>query len=97
MATYISLLHFTDQGIRNIKDGTRRLDGVKKAFASMGGEIKEFYSTMGAYDAVVVMDAPDDQTAAKLILSVGAQGNVRGETLRAFGETEYRKILASLP
>ncbi len=63
----------------------------------MGGEIKEFYSTMGAYDAVVVMDAPDDQTAAKLILSVGAQGNVRGETLRAFGETEYRKILASLP
>jgi uncharacterized protein with GYD domain len=97
MATYIALLNFTDQGIRNIKDGPTRLDAAKALSKQLGGEIKQFYLTMGQYDAVVVSEAPDDETAAKFALAVGARGAVRTLTLRAFDEGAYRKIIAALP
>jgi uncharacterized protein with GYD domain len=97
MATYISLLHYTQQGIQNIKESPARLDAAKKAFRAMGGELKQWYLVMGQYDAVVVTEAPDDETASKLFLAVGALGSVRTETLRAFTEAEYRKIIAALP
>jgi len=57
---------------------------------------KDFYRVMGQYDAVCISEAPDDETAAKLILAVGSKGNVRSETLRAFTEEEYRKIVGAL-
>jgi len=63
----------------------------------MGAEVKEFYSVMGKYDTVLVVEAPDDETIAKLTLAIGSLGNVRTETLRAFTEDEYRKIIADLP
>ncbi len=97
MPTYITLLNFTQQGIEKIKDGPARLDAAKQAFRAMGAEIKAFYLVMGQYDAVVVAEAPDDETVAKLALATGSLGNVRTETLRAFTEDEYRKIVASLP
>jgi len=97
MATYIILTSFTQKGIENIKESATRLDANKKAFQAMGAELKEFYLTMGRYDMVVVAEGPDDETAAKLSLAIGSAGAVRTETLRAFTEDEYRKIIAALP
>jgi len=97
MPTYVSLLRYTQQGITDAKNGPARLDAAKEAFRRAGAEIKAFYLTMGQYDAVVILDAPDDVTAARLALGIAAQGNVRLETLRAYPEAEYRKIIASLP
>ena len=97
MAAYISLLKFTQQGIKDIKNGPSRLDAAKKAYKAVGAEIKAYYLTMGEYDAVVIGDVPDDVTAARIALVTGALGNVTTQTLRAFTEDEYRKIVASLP
>ena len=96
MATYITLLNWTEQGIGKIKASPKRLDAGKKAFKKAGCELKEVYLTMGPYDLVCIMEAPDAATAAKVILSLGAEGNVRTLTLPAFTEDEYRKIVGSL-
>jgi len=97
MATYISLLNLTQQGIENIKESPARLDRAKQACRALGAEIKEFYLVTGRYDAVLVIEAPDTETAAKIALAIGSQGNIRSETLQAFPEEEYRKIIAGLP
>lgn len=97
MATYIILINYTDQGIRNIKDSPKRLDAAKKMLKSMGGEIKDFYLTMGGYDIALVAEAPGDEVIAKFALASGSLGNVRTTTLKAFPEAEYRKIIAALP
>jgi uncharacterized protein with GYD domain len=97
MATYIILVSWTQDGIKNVKESPNRLDAAKKAFQSFGGEMKEFYLTMGRYDMVVVAEAPDDETTAKIALAIGSGGAVRTETLRAFPEDEYREIVAALP
>ena len=94
MDTYISLLKYTQQGIENIKEGPNRLDVAKKAFKAMGAE---YYLVTGQYDAVVISEAPNDETIAKLALSIGSKGAIRTETCRAFPEDEYRKVIASLP
>jgi uncharacterized protein with GYD domain len=97
MPTYISLIKYTQQGVENMKDSPARLEEAKQAFRAMGGELKAFYLTMGQYDAVVVSEGPDDETATKLAIAIGARGAIRTETLRAFTEDEYREIIASLP
>ncbi len=97
MATYISLVNYTDQGIRNIKDSPKRLDGAKKMLKDMGGELKQFYLTMGSHDIVTVVEAPSDETVAKFVLMLAAGGNVRTTTLKAFTEAEYRKLISTLP
>lgn len=97
MQTYITLIRFTQQGIENIKESPARLDAAKQAFRAMGAELKQWYLVTGRYDAVVIGEAPDDETAMKLALSIGSRGSVRTETLRAFTEDEYRKIIAALP
>ncbi len=96
MATFVCLLNYTDQGIRTIKESPARLDAAKRAFQAGGGELKQWYLAMGRHDAVIVAEAPNDETVAKLLLSIGALGNVRTETLRVFTESEYRNIVASL-
>jgi len=97
MPRYITLLNWTDQGIRNVKDSPARLDSAKEFFRSMGADIKGFYLVKGQYDMVIIIDAPDEETVAKLALATGAQGAVRTVTLRAFTEDEYRRIIAALP
>jgi uncharacterized protein with GYD domain len=97
MATFISLLRFTPQGIGDIKESPKRLDEAKQAFRAMGAELKQWYLVSGQYDAVVIGEAPDDETAMKLALLISSKGAIRTETLRAFTEDEYRKIVASLP
>ena len=96
MATYVSLIRYTDQGIRSIKESANRLDAAKKAYQAAGGELKQFYLAMGKYDIVIVSEAPDDEAVARLTLSLGSLGNIRTQTMRVFPETEFRKIVASL-
>ena len=96
MATYIILINWTQKGIENVKDSPARLDAAKKGFQAAGSEIKEFYLVTGRYDMVVVAEAPDDETVAKLALTIGSAGAIRTETLRAFPEDVFRNIIASL-
>jgi uncharacterized protein with GYD domain len=97
MPHYISLLRFTQKGIEHIKQGPSRIDAGKKAIEAAGGKLKGFYVTLGQYDGVLIAEFPNDEAAARLSLATGALGNVRGETMRAFTEEEYRKLVASLP
>ena len=97
MPTYVTLLRYTQKGIESIKDGPARLEAARKGFSAAGGSLKSFYLTNGRYDAVVISEFPDDQAMARAALAGGSQGFVRTETLRAFTEDEYRKIIASLP
>ena len=96
MPTYIALLKYTSQGIASVKESPARLDSGRKAFKKLGVKIKDTYLTMGAYDLVCVIDAPDDEAYAKVMLTLGSQGNVQTETLKAFNEADFRKIVASI-
>ena len=96
MPTYITLMKWTEKGISAIKGSPARLDAGNKAFKKAGVEIKDVYLTMGRHDLVCVIEAPDDETYAKAIIGLGSQGNVSTETLKAFSEDQYRKIVASL-
>ena len=97
MPTYISLIRWTQKGIENVKESPKRLDQAKEAFKAMGAELKQFYLVTGQYDIVVISEAPDDETVAKMALSIGSGGAVRSQSLRAFTEDEYRKIIGTLP
>ncbi len=97
MPTYVSLLQFTQQGMAAIKESPKRVDAARKAFEQAGGKLKDFYLVMGEYDIVIVSEAPNDEAAAKISLTLGAKGNVRTRTSRAFSEAEYRKLIDGLP
>ena len=97
MATYIVLSRFTRQGIRDIKDSPKRLAGAKRLARNLGGRIRSFHMTMGSCDAVAVLELPDDDAAASFALQMGRAGNVSTETLKAFSEADYRKIVNGLP
>jgi uncharacterized protein with GYD domain len=96
MPTYIALLKWTQQGAANVKASPKRLDAGRKAFKKAGAELKDTWLTMGRYDLVCVVDAPDDETYARAMLQLGSAGNVQTETLKAFSEDQYRKIIGSL-
>jgi uncharacterized protein with GYD domain len=97
MATYITLVTFTDQGVRQIRQTTDRAKALVNAAASLGIKIRDIYWTMGAYDAVYIAEAPDDESMTTFSASIGSLGNIRTQTLRAFSENEMIKILAKLP
>jgi uncharacterized protein with GYD domain len=96
MATYIVLTNFTDQGIRDVKDTTKRADTVREQAKKFGITAKDFYWTLGSYDVVVTFEAPDDASMTALGLSIAAAGNVRTQTLRAFSREEMEGVLAKL-
>jgi uncharacterized protein with GYD domain len=96
MPIYISLLRWTQQGVANAKDSPKRLDAGREAFKKLGVEIKDTYLTMGRYDLVCVIEGPNDESVAQALISLGAQGNVQTETLKAWNEADYRKITGSL-
>ena len=96
MATYILLLNWTQKGIENIKDSPERLDQAKAAVQAAGGEMTAFYMTLGQYDMVCVVEAPDDAALAKVMLQLASRGGVRSQTLKAFPENEYRDIISGL-
>ncbi len=97
MSTYISLINYTEKGIRKIKESPKRLNIVKKLAKKLGGELKDFYLTIGDYDLVVIYEMPNNEAAAKFLLSVGSVGAIRTNTMTAFAEDQYRKIIAALP
>jgi uncharacterized protein with GYD domain len=97
VATYISLIQFTQQGLAAIKESPKRLDAARKAFEQVGAKIKDFYLVMGKYDIVIIAEAPNDEAITKTSLILGSKGNVRTRTSRAFTEAEYRKMIDSLP
>ncbi len=97
MAKYISLVKYTAKGAENVKESPNRLDAFKQLCESMGAKVEGFYLTMGRYDIVIIVDAPNPETAAKVILTTSSGGAVSTETLQAFSEDEYRKIISELP
>jgi uncharacterized protein with GYD domain len=98
MATYIRLIRFSDQAIKDLKQLRERIAAAKKAYRDAGAELKQVYLVMGQYDAVAVVEAPNDETLAKVALAQAALGAFRStETMRAFTEEEVAKIVAGLP
>ncbi len=97
MPTYISLLRLTQQGIQSIKESPGRIDAARKAFEGAGARLKDVYAVTGQYDYVAIIEAPNDETAATVGLALGAHGNVRSETMRAFSQDEFRRIVDALP
>jgi uncharacterized protein with GYD domain len=95
--TYISLVKFTEKGIQNAKQTTQRLDAWAAKVQSMGVTIKQMYWTLGEYDQVCIFEAPDDETAASVLLAANMPGNIRSQTMRAFTAAEMEKILSKVP
>ena len=96
MATYILLGTFTDQGIRNVKDTTKRAKAVREMAKKAGVTVNEMYWTLGQYDQVCIFDAPDDETAAGVLLAADILGNIRTQTMRAFTAAEMEKVVAKV-
>jgi uncharacterized protein with GYD domain len=96
MAMYVSLIQFTDQGIRNVKDTIKRSEAAMAEAEKMGMKIIDALWTMGAYDVVVVLDAPDDETATAFACKISSLGNVKTHTLRAFRREEMEGILSKI-
>jgi uncharacterized protein with GYD domain len=93
MATFVTLIKFTDQGIRNAKDTVQRARSFRADVERRGGKLVSIYWTQGRFDIVATVETPDDQTAMAALLAVAGLGNVRTETLHAFTETEMESIL----
>jgi len=96
MPTYLVIGNFTDQGVRNVKDTLKRLETVRGVAKKLGITVKDAYWTLGQYDIALVAEAPDEAAMTAFGLSVGAQGNVRTQTLRAFTAEEMGKLLGRM-
>jgi uncharacterized protein with GYD domain len=93
MPTYVSLIHWTDQGIRNYKDTTSRAEDFTKLVENKGGRVRELLWTVGEYDLVAVADFPDDETGTAALLQVGSLGSIRSNTMRAFSADQMTNII----
>ncbi len=96
MATFISLLNFTDQGIRNVKESPDRYEAFRAMAEKVGVKVKGFYYTVGHYDMVLIVEG-SDEAATTAMLKLGSLGNVRTETLRGFTSEEMRKMIGKMP
>ena len=96
MATYITLVRYTDQGVRDMKNAPARIEAARNLMKDMDCKLVAYYLTLGGYDAVTIAEAPDDETVARLTLKIAGQGNVNTTTLRAFDEAEAVRIFESL-
>lgn len=97
MPTYVSLLNWTEQGIRNVKQTTQRAKAFQTMAQKMKVKVRQIHWTMGRYDVVVVLEAPDDEAVSRLMLGLSALGNMRSETLRAYSAQEMAQILKGIP
>ena len=94
MATYVSLINWTDQGIKNFRDTTTRAKDFTKLVEAQGGKVRELVWTVGEYDIVTVVELPDEESSVAALLQVGSAGNIRSNTLRAFSAREMEGIVA---
>lgn len=97
MPTYVALIDWTEQGVSNFKESVDRYEAASGALEGLGVQFKDVYWTMGTHDIVALVEAPDDETLAAGLLTVGAQGNIRTTTLRAFSRDEMRSVIAKAP
>ena len=97
MATFITTLHFTEQGVKAVRDTCDRAASFKATARKMGVKVTGLYWTLGAFDGVLVCEAPDEETATALLLHLGSLGNIRTQTARAYDAAEMQKVLALLP
>ena len=97
MPAYVSLFNFTEQGIRNIKESPNRAKAAAESAKGMGGRFIGIWWLLGQYDGIVIIEAPDDETATRLLIATGMQGNVRTTTMRAYSEEEMARIVQNLP
>jgi uncharacterized protein with GYD domain len=93
MATFITTIKFTEQGIQNIHKSPKRATEFKSAAKKLGVKVTDIYWTLGSIDGVLVFDAPDDETATAAMLHLSSQGNVQTTTARAFGSSEFEKVI----
>jgi uncharacterized protein with GYD domain len=96
MATFITTIKFTEQGIQNIRDSPKRAAAFKSAAKKMGVKVTDIYWTLGDFDGALIFDAPDDETATAAMLQLSSQGNVHTTTARAFGSGEMEKVIGLL-
>lgn len=96
MPTYISLVNLTEQGVKDAKNAPERLQAFETALREVGGKLIGFYLVMGQFDYIAITEAPDDQTAARIILSTIARGSMRTQTMRAFPRNEFELIAQGL-
>ncbi len=97
MSTYFILANWTEQGIKAVKASPKRLRAAKRLAKDCGLKFRSFHMTLGRYDIIVSVEAPDDEAVARFALALGSAGNVRTTTLKGFTEQEYREIVGSLP
>ena len=97
MSTYFILANWTEQGIKDIKASPKRLSAAKRLAKDCGLKFRDFHMTIGQYDGILTVEAPDDEAVARFALALGSAGNVRTTTLKGFTEQEYREIVGSLP
>jgi uncharacterized protein with GYD domain len=97
MPTYVTLINYTEQGIKNIKESPQRLAAVRQAIEGAGGKLLSFYWTLGQYDAIAISEAASDEAYTAVMLAIGGQGAIRSTTLRAFNDEERQRIIASMP
>ena len=93
MPTYVTLINWTDQGVKNFKDTVDRADKAQEAWSKIGVSFKDIYWTIGPYDIVAVVEAPDEESATAALLMVASQGNTRTATLRAFNRDEMTRVV----
>ena len=96
MPTFISLLNWTDEGVRSYRDTLDRAKAADELAERMGGKLKDVYWTVGPYDVVSVAEFPDDETGTAFLLALGSQGNIRTTTLRAFNRDEMAQVLSKI-
>ena len=94
MATFVSLVSWTDQGVKDFRDSGKRADAFTQLVEKSGGSVKAVYWTLGAYDLVVITEAPDAETATAVLLQVGSLGNVRTTTMEAFDRAAFDRIVS---
>ena len=97
MPSFVILGNFTEQGAKDMKNLKTRVEAAKEAISGAGGRMIFYYTTLGEYDFVSVAEVPDAETATRVILGIGAAGNVRTQTMRAFTEDETWALTESLP
>src|SRR4051794_19020560 len=96
MATFITTIKFTQQGLKSIRETTRRAASIKTSARKMGVKVSDIYWTLGDHDGVLIFDAADDEAASSFLLNLGLMGNVHTTTLRAFTAAEMDKILGNV-
>ena len=97
MPLFIVTINWTDQGIRSVKDAPKRSQAARDLGKKLGVEIKQLYLTSGDSDLLAIVDSPSGDNVAKFALTLGAQGNIRTRTARAWTEAEYTKLISELP